>query len=417
MYGYPPPQSKTLKNRTIFTGDNLPIMRGMGDESVDLIYLDPPFNSNKNYEAPIGSAAAGASFKDTWTLNDTDDAWWGEIADKHPALYKVIDAIGEIQGNSAKSYSIYMAVRLLEMHRILKATGSIYLHCDATMGHGLKMLMDSVLGAINFKNEIIWHYPDKLQGNIRRLPKNHDVIYFYTKSKDYTWNKVMLALDKSRKINRREWNKNTKKLDTVHDPDGKVVYDVYHEKRADSVWTIAQSEVTRGWQKTGYPTQKPISLLNRIIKASSNKDDVVLDPFCGCATTLVAADLLSRQWVGIDISPMAFNLVNKRLNDVLGTDFFGKKVIHRTDIPTRGGKPAPKEHRHTMYGEQKGNCKGCLIHFEYQNMTVDHIVPKRAGGGEEVENLQLLCGHCNSVKGTNPMGHLLAELKRMEIRK
>lgn len=121
-------------------------MRGMDDRCVDLIYLDPPFNSNRNYEAPIGSEAAGASFKDAWTLEDTDEVWWGEIADKHPALYKVIDAIGETQGKNAKGYSIYMAIRLLEMHRILKDTGSIYLHCDPTMSHGLKLTMDAIFG-------------------------------------------------------------------------------------------------------------------------------------------------------------------------------------------------------------------------------------------------------------------------------
>ena len=143
------------KNQTIWTEDNLPIMRGMNSESVDLIYLDPPFNSNANYAAPIGSKAAGSEFKDTWTLQDVDIAWLDLIEAKYPALNKVIHAA---TNKSDKSYLIYMAVRLLEMHRILKDTGSIYLHCDPTMSHYLKLVMDSIFGRKNFRNEIIWHY-------------------------------------------------------------------------------------------------------------------------------------------------------------------------------------------------------------------------------------------------------------------
>ena len=145
------------KNRTMWTGDNLPILRGMNSESVDLIYLDPPFNSNRDYSAPIGSEAAGAAFKDTWTLDDVDVAWHGEIAEQNPAVYSVIQASGETHGNSMKSYLIMMAVRLLEMRRILKPTGSIYLHCDPTASHYLKLLMDAVFGKrSNFRNEIVW---------------------------------------------------------------------------------------------------------------------------------------------------------------------------------------------------------------------------------------------------------------------
>ena len=143
-------------NRTLWTGDNLDIMRGMNSESVDLIYLDPPFNSNRNYAAPIGSEAAGAAFKDTWTLNDVDEAWHGEIADRDPTLYAIIDAAGYAHGKGMKSYLIMMAVRLMEMRRILKDTGSIYLHCDSTASHYLKTLMDAVFGAGRFRNEVVW---------------------------------------------------------------------------------------------------------------------------------------------------------------------------------------------------------------------------------------------------------------------
>ena len=143
-------------NRTMWTGDNLDIMRGMNSEGVDLIYLDPPFNSNKTYSAPIGSKAAGAAFKDTWTLDDVDLAWHGEIAEQNPAVYAVLDAAGVVHGSGMKSYLIMMAVRLLEMHRLLKPTGSLYLHCDSTAGHYLKMLLDAVFGPSAFRNEITW---------------------------------------------------------------------------------------------------------------------------------------------------------------------------------------------------------------------------------------------------------------------
>ena len=143
-----------FRNRTVWTGDNLDILRGMNSESVDLIYLDPPFNSNKTYSAPIGSKAAGASFKDAWTLDDVDEAWHGEIADRDPALYAIINAAGLAHSASMKSYLIMMAVRLLEMRRVLKPTGSIYLHCDPTANAYLRTLMDAVFGVQNFYAEI-----------------------------------------------------------------------------------------------------------------------------------------------------------------------------------------------------------------------------------------------------------------------
>ena len=145
-------------NRTLWTGDNLDILRGLNSESIDLIYLDPPFNSNKNYEAPVGSKAAGAAFKDAWTLSDLDVAWMGLIADEKPALAHTLNAAGHSHGKGMQSYLTMMAVRLLEMRRVLKDTGSIYLHCDPTASHYLKQLMDAVFGQGNFRNEVVWNY-------------------------------------------------------------------------------------------------------------------------------------------------------------------------------------------------------------------------------------------------------------------
>ncbi len=185
------PQGKpNWSNQTIWTGDNLDIMRGMNSASVDLIYLDPPFNSNHNYAAPIGSKAAGAAFKDTWGLDDINLAWHGEIKHDYPGLYDLLTATRSIQGDSMMSYLIYMAIRLMEMRRLLKDTGSIYLHCDPTASHYLKILMDTVFGVGNFRNEIIWSYTGCLMFSSYRFNAKHDSMLFYAKSKQHKLNEI-----------------------------------------------------------------------------------------------------------------------------------------------------------------------------------------------------------------------------------
>ena len=178
-------------DRTIWTGDNLDILHGLNSASVDLIYLDPPFNSNRNYAAPVGSAAAGAAFKDTWTLSDLDVAWMGLIADEQPAMYQVLQtaAITHGNGKGMQSYLCMMAIRLLEMRRVLKDSGSIYLHCDPTASHYLKLLMDSIYGGTNFQNEITWQRTES-HNTARRYGNITDTILFYTKGSDWVWNRV-----------------------------------------------------------------------------------------------------------------------------------------------------------------------------------------------------------------------------------
>ena len=167
--------SANWANQTIWTGDNLDIMRGMNSESVDLIYLDPPFNSKANYAAPIGSKAAGAAFKDTWTLSDIDVEWINLIEAKHPALYRVLLAA---MTASDKSYLAYMAARLIEMRRLLKPSGSIYLHCDPTMSHYLKIVMDTIFGRRDFRNEIIWKR-NSSHNDAKAFGRVADAILFY----------------------------------------------------------------------------------------------------------------------------------------------------------------------------------------------------------------------------------------------
>ena len=405
------------KNRTMWTGDNLQILRGMNSESVDLIYLDPPFNSNRDYSAPIGSEAAGAAFKDTWTLEDVDEAWHGEIAEQNPAVYSIIDAAGLAHGSSMKSYLIMMAVRLLEMRRILKPTGSIYLHCDSTASHYLKLLMDAVFGKQCFRNEIVWFYR-RWPTKSKSFQRMHDSILYYSKNPDgsHTFNLLFepssartLSDYKGKRLTTVQTEEGTwVKRQTSGDSEGVPLRDVWEIKRVH----------TRSHERVGYPTQKPLALLTRIIQASSNEGDTVLDPFAGCATACVAAERLDRQWVGIDISKKAADLVQVRIRKEIDL-FHNFKPIRRSDIPRRtdlGKLPSYRTHKHLLFGKQEGHCAGCKVSFQFRNLTVDHVTPQSQGGTDHMDNLQLLCGACNSMKGTGTQAELIVKLQAQELR-
>ncbi len=381
-------------HQTIWTGDNLYIMRGMNAASVDLIYLDPPFNSKANYAAPIGSKAAGAAFKDTWTLSDVDAEWVNLMEAKHPALHRVLLAA---MTNSDKSYLAYMAVRLLEMRRILKPTGSIYLHCDPTMSHYLKLLMDAIWGRQQFCNEFIWYYSGGGAAK-KRWARKHDVVLFYANGATWTFNADDVRVP-------HKWQSGQLRADGSE-------RNYEQGKLADDVW---QHHSLMPWarERMGYPTQKPLALLDRIISASSNEGDMIIDPFCGCATACISAERLQRQWVGIDISPKAAELVRTRMQDELGLFYQG---AHRDDIPRRtdlGKIPRYNSpaNRTTLYGQQEGNCAGCGVHFEARHLEVDHIISRGKGGTDHIGNLQLLCGSCNRIKGDRGMEYLRVKLQ------
>ncbi len=419
------------KNRTIWTGDNLPILRGMNSDSVDLIYLDPPFNSKHDYSAPIGSKAAGAAFKDTWSLDEIDIAWLDLIEAKYPRVHQVVNAAFV---KSDIAYLVYMAPRLLELYRLLKPNGSIYLHCDPTMSHYLKLLMDAVFGRSNFQNEIIWCYREAINSR-KRWNRKHDVILFYSKTAQWQFNPDVV-LEKHAEATVRKYKYQDKKgkyrlmgrgisgspirskRDVSPDWETKRPDLVYRQYLREGTYPVDYWNIDiinqNAQERIGYPTQKPLALLERVIKASSNPDDTVLDPFCGCATTCVAAEILRRSWVGIDISPKAAELVDKRLSDKIGQVF---TAVHRADVPERTdlgkvSKYNSRENISALYGEQGGNCNGCGEHFPKRNFEVDHITPQSQGGTDHLQNLQLLCGACNRVKGARGMDYLLAKLKR-----
>lgn len=425
-----------IKNRTIFTGDNLDILRGMDSESIDLIYLDPPFNSNRSYSAPIGSEAAGAHFKDAWTFEDTDAAWWGELADKNPGLWSVINAAGVVGGKGDKAYLIYMAMRILELHRVLKSTGSLYLHCDTTMSHSLKMLMDAIFGKNNFRNEIVWRRGTVKGGKTKanQMPRNHDTILFFSKTDNCYFNRQYLPFSE-KYMSRFKNNDNDKRgpyrsdqpIGTRSDEsikkmkkdgvifkgkNGKLKIKSYLNNLkgivVDDNWTDINEVNVMSKERTGYPTQKPLALLERIIKASCPEDGVILDPFCGCATTCIASEDAARKWIGIDISEKAVELVKLRAEG----RFSLFPVNHRTKSPTRNVPPRSKDIKHILYGQQEGRCAGCKCYFEFRNFEVDHIIPRKKADLDTDENLQLLCGHCNRVKGARSQEYLLADIAK-----
>ena len=294
----------TVPNRLYF-GDCLDVLReDVADESVDLVYLDPPFNSKRLYNAFIGDAQ-WVAFNDTWHWSEAVGDFHavasspGQLADTMEGLRKVL---GE---GPNLAYLAYMANRLRECWRALKPTGSLYLHCDPTMSHYLKVVLDAVFGSGNFRNEIVWHYR-RWTGKAKRLQRLHDIVLFYTKRGEYTFNVPYDPYTEKSLARKQNYHTRIK---------GDDIYVTSIDKRgvrAGDVWNIPVLN-SQTKERVGYPTQKPLALLNRIVQASSNPGDVVLDPFCGCGTTVHAAQGLNRRWIGVDICVTACQVIEKRL--------------------------------------------------------------------------------------------------------
>ena len=451
-------EGANFRSRTIWTADNLAMMRGMNSDCVDLVYLDPPFNSNRDYSAPIGSKAAGAAFKDTWTLDDVSHNEHGELARRNEAAYDVIKAAGSCHGKGMMAYLVYLGLRLMEIERIVKPTGSVYLHCDDTAGAYLRVLMDAVFGAGNFRAEITWRR-SKTKGNATRaFGRVSDRILFYA-GEGATFNAQFAPLgeDYIAKSYRHDdgdgrgryrhsaldspggngyfyewrgystpangWRCPEETMQRLHD-EGRLHYPDRKSKRialkrylSDSkgtpvgnVWDDIGGLQHASAETLGYPTQKPQALLERIVAASSNPGDLVFDPFCGCATTLAAAEALGRKWVGCDISQRAVDIVKERLGWTTG-------IKERSTLPRRtdqGKIDPPQKNKDYLYGLQGGYCKGCNGHYPPKLLEVDHIEPKSKGGTDHVENLQLLCSPCNRSKGGRNMVEWRAAKKKSD---
>ena len=362
---------------SLFYGDNLGVLReSIATESIDLIYLDPPFNSAQDYNVLFSSPSGESSesqitaFEDTWHWGPEAEHEFGELVRLgHGELAEAVVALRRVLGeNDLMAYLVMMANRLVEMHRVLKTTGSLYLHCDTAASHYLKLVLDAVFGGENFRNEISWKRSSTRSSISRVFRRSHDVIFFYSKSKDYFFDVQYRGLsDGSLKQYSNEDERGTYRLApllvsgkrggvtgtpwrgidpnthgksgmhwvTTHekleryDDEGLVHWPAKEGGAPNLKYYLAESPgvpVSDFWddisvitsnsaESLGYPTQKPIALLERILRASSRPGDVVLDPFCGCGTAVHAAQKLGRSWIGIDITHLAISLIEKRLKD------------------------------------------------------------------------------------------------------
>ncbi len=370
-------------HNSLYFGDNLDILREhVADESVDLIYLDPPFNSNATYNVLFRerggeeSSAQITAFDDTWHWGLESELAYREVVTDGPsALPDMLQSMRSFLGqNDMMAYLTMMAQRMIELHRVLKQTGSIYLHCDPTASHYLKLLLDAVFGARNFRREIIWQR-SRSHGGASSYNSVHDTIFYYSKTDDVTWNpqhqphsreyiqshygqvdndgrRYRLApahgagAGPARRFgdrlieppSGRHWSWTQERIDQLM-AEGRIVFtstgmpnykrylDDTPGRPLTDVWTDIPPINSQARERLGYPTQKPEALLERIVSASSNEGDVVLDPFCGCGTATAAAERLGRRWIGIDITHLAIALIRYRLHDSFGDGLHPYEVV------------------------------------------------------------------------------------------
>lgn len=364
-----------MHNRSLFFGDNLEILRDRfsgSDGYFDLIYLDPPFNSNRNYnvlfkEGLVDSEAQTHAFEDSWHWTPETQAEFTHLVENtNEAISNLMLALEKIVGhNDVLAYLTMMTVRLFELHRVLKLTGSIYLHCDPTASHYLKIVMDTIFGKKNFRNEIIWAYrgagyPKKDFG------KRHDVIFRYSKTDNYAFI-----------------------LDAVREPYAEATVERFKHyignvrksgdfglqelnplgKQPDDWWQI-QPIAPSAKERLGYPTQKPEKLMERIILASSKEGDWVLDPFCGCGTTVSVAEKLKRNWVGIDISMLAVKLIERRVVKAHGEL---KDKIHINGLPKDMGGA------HALFASDP---------FDFEYWVAVHLLDARPPAGKDKDHMK-----------------------------
>lgn len=434
--------TQNFLDNTLYEMDNLVVLRGMNSETVDLIATDPPFNTKRNRSTTAGHYVDNWKWGDTgilpdqWKWNEVHPKWLEEIKDNHNALYHAIEAAKHSSEDTA-AFLCFLSVRLLEMHRVLKPTGSIYLHCDPTASHYIKMCMDAIFGKKNFRNEIVWHYQT---GGVskRWFGRKHDVIHFYTKTEKYFIDLTRVKDSRTAEVLRRieSGNENATRAKDL-------------ERLPFDVWNI-QALNAMSNERTGSPDQKPLALYERIIKASSNEGDLVLDPFCGCATTIIAANNLNRRWIGIDRRKDARYHIITRLMGIdrkererlekyaIDKEWLDKQtqsyeMHYQTEPPKRTDEdkqtspklahvystepenPLSHAERHEILVNQFGlKCWGCnFIPPDKRYLHLDHIIPKTDGGTNHIDNRALLCQPCNTKK-SNTMS--LTALRRQNKR-
>jgi site-specific DNA-methyltransferase (adenine-specific) len=411
---------------TLHYGDNLKVMReSIPDDSVDLVYLDPPFNSQATYnilfkeESGDFAPSQIKAFSDTWHWPDAVNTYEDLKREAPELIRRFVEGLYDFMGPCAMmAYLVMMTPRLLELKRVLKSTGSLFLHCDGTASHYLKLLLDQIFGAQNYRNEIIWKRSLGHHLATKRLDIMSDTIFFYTKSNDYSFNPVYYQISEEeidkkfpfieeetgkrfthrqleqpqnkkskgeiRVIQGKEirteqgwrWSQETidRKLEDNpyliywtrnNRPRYKLYADQYHGHKIGNIWDDVQPLSSMDSERLGYPTQKPVALLERIVAMASNPCDIVLDPFCGCGTTIEAAEKLNRNWIGIDLTHLAIQLVRKRLADA-----FKEKCQYRIH-----GIP-----------EDYGSAKALAIQdkYEFQWWSLS-LVDGRPFGGEDAK--------------------------------
>jgi DNA modification methylase len=459
-----------MARNTLYYGDNLKILRQhVSDQTVDLVYLDPPFKSDQDYNVLFKerngtrSAAQVKAFKDTWSWDTESSRAYQEMVEQGPEqVSKALRAFQTFLGfNDMLAYLSMMAPRLVELRRVLKHTGSIYLHCDPTASHYLKMLMDAVFGGENFRNEIIWHYGGRgAKAVANQFPRNHDLILFYSRrrgshrfGRQHT-RRVFTAQEARRRGFRQDtqgrWFKTAPRgdytdesvqqleaEDRIHrtrtggvrvkyflETDGSLVAE---DALVGDVWSDIPDAMHIGKERLGYPTQKPEALLERIILASSNEGDLVLDPFCGCGTTIAVAQRLNRRWIGIDVTCLAINLMRRRLESAFGgkADFevigeptayseakqlagenpyqfqwWALDLVGARPVVEKRGADKGVDGRLVFHDDESGEAKQVIFSVKAGHVAVSHVRDLR--GVIEREGAQIGCLICLE-EPTQPM--------------